>query len=348
MNTEISFLKMLTGMNNRILKLLGIFALAVTFTACKGQISQTPPVHLNQNMDDQPRMEAQEENPFFADKRSMRQPVEGTVARGFEKADVAYYEGVDESGDFITSNPIDLTKSFLYRGKERYEIYCTPCHGIGGSGDGIIMNFGYVPAPSFHQARIQDLPDGEIYSAIYNGVRTMPSYRTQIPVEDRWAIVAYVRALQASHNVNENEIQHYNTDVTALQNEYRKEQARLDSLAEVREQQAAEASENAPEPTAEMGEQLFAELTCQVCHSVDGSAGIGPSMQGIYNSEGDVVTEEGETITVTKDEEYLVESILNPFAKKPIEFENQIMSQIPVEDHEVEALIEYIKSLSNN
>ncbi|MEX0719376.1 MAG: c-type cytochrome [Balneolaceae bacterium] len=351
MNNEMSFLKMLKGMKaDRLLKYTCIFALGLTLSACKGRISDKPPIHINPNMDDQPRKEAQEENSFFEDGRSMRQPVEGTVARGFEKSDGAYYEGVDESGDFIASNPVDITRSFLYRGKERYEIFCSPCHGMSGAGDGIIMNYGYVPAPSFYDPRIQSLPDGEIYSAIHNGVRTMPSYRTQIPVEDRWAIVAYVNALQSTR-VSESEISEYDeANVDELKEEYQKELERLDSLAAAREAEQPEETEAGEEGTAsaELGEQLFVELTCQVCHSTDGSSGIGPSVQGMYNSEGEVITEEGETITVTKDEEYITESILNPMAKKPVDFENQIMSQIPVETQEVEALIEYIKTLSEN
>ena len=146
-------------------KIAGIFALGVSLSACQGQLSEKPPIHPNMNMDQQPRKEAQEVNNFFADGRSMRQPVEGTVARGFAKLDTEYYEGVDENGDFIEEIPVDLTRSFLYRGKERYEIFCTPCHGSTGAGNGIIMegNYGYVPAPSYHDQRVRDLSDGELY-----------------------------------------------------------------------------------------------------------------------------------------------------------------------------------------
>ncbi|MEX2605577.1 MAG: cytochrome c, partial [Gracilimonas sp.] len=188
-------------------KIAGIIAVGISLSACQGQISDKPAVHPNMNMDQQPRKEAQEQNNFFADGRAMRQPVEGTVARGFAKTDRALYEGVDENGDFIDTIPIDLTKSFLYRGQKRYEVFCTPCHGKSGAGDGIIMegNYGYVPAPSYHEPRVRQLSDGALYSAIYNGVRTMPSYATQIKVEDRWAIVAYIRALQESQNISEEE-----------------------------------------------------------------------------------------------------------------------------------------------
>lgn len=341
MTTNISF----PGMKIKgMFKLAGIFALGISLSACQGQLSDKSPVHPNMNMDQQPRKEALEENNFFADGRSMRQPVEGTVARGYNKTDRAYYAGVDENGDFIDYIPADLTKSFLYRGKDRYEIYCMPCHGKAGAGDGVIMegNYGYVPAPSYHDARIRGLADGALYSAIYDGVRTMPSYATQIAVEDRWAIVAYIRALQASQNVSEEEMQNYNVDLTAMQQEHLQKQSQRDSL-----EQAQEAEET-PEPTAELGKQLFEEKACSACHSTDGTTLIGPTLQGMYGSVGDVITQEGDTNTVTKDDEYITESIMNPDASKPVGFEDQVMSQLPIETHEIEALIEYIKTLSSN
>ncbi|MDR9417892.1 c-type cytochrome [Gracilimonas sp.] len=335
----------IAGMNFKgMLKIAGIFALGITFTGCQGQLSEKPPIHPNMNMDQQPRKEAQEVNNFFADGRSMRQPVEGTVARGLAKTDRAYYEGVDENGEFITEIPVDLTKSFLYRGKERYEIYCTPCHGQTGAGNGIIMEggYGYVPAPSYHDQRVRDLSDGELYSAIYNGVRTMPSYATQIPVEDRWAIVAYIRALQESQNISEEEIQEYDIDVAALQAEAVEEQARLDSLAAAREPQEA------PEATIEQGQEAVTANACGTCHSEDGSAGIGPTWAGLFGSEGEVITAEGETITVTKDADYIRESIVEPNAKKPVDYAQGVMASYSyLSDVEIESIILYIENLDN-
>ena len=328
-----------------LLKTAGLFAIGVSLTACQGQISEKPPVHPNMNMDQQLRYEAQEENNFFADGRAMRQPVEGTVARGFANTDAAYYEGVDENGDYIQNIPIDLTKSFLYRGKERYEIYCTPCHGQTGAGDGIIMegNYGYVPAPSFHDQRIQDLPDGALYSAIYNGVRTMPSYATQVKVEDRWAIVAYIRALQESQNISEEELAEYEVDIDALQAKASQAQAQADSVAAERE-----ADQETMEASVSMGADVIAANACGTCHSEDGSAGIGPTWQGLFGSEAQVVTAEGETITVTKDEDYMRESIVEPSAKKPVDYAQAVMASYSyLSDVEIESIVLYLKNLEN-
>lgn len=329
-----------------ILKMACLSGAALVFASCRGQISEKPPVHPNMNMDQQPRMEAQEVNKFFEDKRSMRQPVEGTIARGLLKSDVAYYEGTDANGEWIADIPVEVTKELLYRGQERYDVYCSVCHGGTGAGDGIIMtgNYGYVPAPTYHQDRLREAPDGEIYSAIYNGVRTMPSYATQIKVEDRWAIVAYIRALQVSQNVSEDEINQYDVDVNELQNEYKAEQERLASLAEAR------TPEKEPEASVQMGEQLVGQYACGTCHNEDGSdGGIGPTWKGILGTTTQGVNAEGETITITKDEDYIRESIINPSAKKMEGYENGVMAPFDyLSNTEIESLVLYIKSLSDN
>ncbi|MEP0007005.1 MAG: c-type cytochrome [Balneola sp.] len=329
-----------------ILKMACLSGAALVFASCRGQISEKPPVHPNMNMDQQPRMEAQEVNKFFEDKRSMRQPVEGTIARGLLKSDVAYYEGTDANGEWIADIPVEVTKELLYRGQDRYDVYCSVCHGGTGAGDGIIMtgNYGYVPAPTYHQDRLREAPDGEIYSAIYNGVRTMPSYATQIKVEDRWAIVAYIRALQASQNVSEDEINDYDVDVNELQNEYKAEQERLAALAEARK------PEKEPEASVQMGEQLVGQYACGTCHSADGSdGGIGPTWKGILGTTTQGVNAEGETITITKDEDYIRESIINPSAKKMEGYENGVMAPFDyLSNTEIESLVLYIKSLSDN
>lgn len=341
-NTQISF----PGMNFKgMFKIAGIFALGVSLSACQGQLSDKPPIHPNMNMDQQPRKEAQEVNNFFDDGRSMRQPVEGTVARGLAKTDRAYYEGVDEDGEFINSIPVDLTKSFLYRGKERYEIFCGPCHGQTGAGNGIIMegSYGYVPAPSYHEQRVRELSDGELYSAIYNGVRTMPSYATQIPVEDRWAIVAYIRALQESQNISEDELEEYDIDIASMQAKAAEEQAEADSIA------AARQPEEAPEPTVAMGQEAITANACGTCHNEDGSpGGIGPTWAGLFGSEGEVITADGETITVTKDEDYIRESIVEPNAAKPVDYAQGVMASYSyLSDVEIESIVLYLKNLEN-
>jgi mono/diheme cytochrome c family protein len=329
-----------------ILKMACLSGAALVFASCRGQISEKPPVHPNMNMDQQPRMEAQEVNKFFEDKRSMRQPVEGTIARGLLKSDVAYYEGTDANGEWIADIPVEVTKELLYRGQDRYDVYCSVCHGGTGAGDGIIMtgNYGYVPAPTYHQDRLREAPDGEIYSAIYNGVRTMPSYATQIKVEDRWAIVAYIRALQASQNVSEDEINDYDVDVNELQNEYKAEQERLAALAEARK------PEKEAEASVQMGEQLAGQYACGTCHSTDGSdGGIGPTWKGILGTTTQGVNADGEAITINKDEDYIRESIINPAAKKMEGYENGFMAPFDyLSTTEIESLVLYIKSLSDN
>lgn len=176
----------------------------IGLTGCRGQPSDKPPIHWNPNMDTQQKYKAQRESKFFQDKRSMRYPVEGTVARGQLKEDDAFYRGMQEDGTFVSTNPMTVDDSLLKRGGERFNIYCSPCHDKLGSGKGIVVTgittpYGLVKPPSFHEDRIRELPDGHFFNVITNGARTMLSYKYQIPDEkDRWAIVAYIRALQNS------------------------------------------------------------------------------------------------------------------------------------------------------
>ena len=178
---------------------LGALALA----GCRGMVSEAPPIHLNQNMDFQERFDPQEANPLFADTRAMRPPVAGTVARGFERTDDAFYRGAS-AGAYTPTSPVPLTEELLRRGQQRYNIYCSVCHGKAGDGRGIIMTgqYGYTPAPSYHDDRLRGTEDGYLYHVIANGVRSMPGYAQQITVADRWAIVAYIRALQRSQNAS--------------------------------------------------------------------------------------------------------------------------------------------------
>jgi len=166
---------------------------------CRGQKSTKPPIHLVPNMDNQQKFRAFGENPFFTDKRGMRSLVEGTVPRGYLQLDDAYYLGMLPDSQFV-DNPVELTMELLKRGQERFGIFCSVCHGLTGQGTGIVVKRGYTPAPSYTDERILSFKDGEIFNVISNGVRTMKGLGTQIPVDDRWAIVAYVRALQRSQN----------------------------------------------------------------------------------------------------------------------------------------------------
>ncbi len=182
----------------------GLLVAALLLGGCRGTESRRPPIHPNLNMDIQNRFDPQEANPLFADNAAMRKPPSGTVARGLLREDSRYYAGRTEEGEYVERMPVPVTRALLERGQERYEIFCTVCHGGAGDGNGIIMtgNYGYTPAPTYHSERLRDVTDGYIYDVITNGVRNMPGYAQQIPVADRWAIVAYVRALQRSQNAD--------------------------------------------------------------------------------------------------------------------------------------------------
>ena len=150
-----------------------------------------------QEMYDQPRYKPLGKSDFFADNRQARPPVEGTVARGMLRADSRLYAG-KEGNALVAVFPLPVTRQLLGRGQQRYNIYCAPCHDRTGAGNGMVVQRGYRQPPSFHIARLRDQPVGHFFDVISNGLGAMPDYAAQIPVEDRWAIVAYVRALQLS------------------------------------------------------------------------------------------------------------------------------------------------------
>jgi mono/diheme cytochrome c family protein len=168
--------------------------------------SPMPRIHLVQGMDNQPRYKSQQVNPLFADTREERPPVEGAVARGHLDEDDGLNKGLRDS-TWVESFPVPVTASLLQRGSDRFHIYCEPCHGMAGFGDGIVavradrlQEGTWVPPSSLHAANVLARPVGHLFNSITNGIRTMPSYGPQIPVSDRWAIVAYVRALQRSRH----------------------------------------------------------------------------------------------------------------------------------------------------
>lgn len=175
-------------------------SIVVHFGCTQGTPSENTPIHLNPNMDDQPKYEAMEESRFFLDKSSMRMPVEGTIARGKLNENTAYFYGKNADGSFVKKMPVQMTLPLLKRGQKRFEIYCTPCHGRTGTGQGIVIKKGFLAPQSYHIDRLRKIEDGYLFDVISNGIRNMPSYGYQVPVDDRWAIVAYVRALQRSQN----------------------------------------------------------------------------------------------------------------------------------------------------
>lgn len=151
-----------------------------------------------QDMHDQPKYKAQAKSDFFADARAGRPLVAGTVPRGFLRDDAAAYTG-REAGALVREFPFPVTAAVMARGRERYDIFCAPCHGRTGWGDGLIVRRGYRRPPAFHDDRLREMAVGHFFSVITNGFGAMPDYAQQIPPEDRWAIVAYLRALQRSH-----------------------------------------------------------------------------------------------------------------------------------------------------
>ena len=176
-------------------------------------------IHLIQNMDNQPKYKAQQPNTIFKDERSMRQPVPGTVARSQMIGDTHYFLGTLD-GAYATTFPDEITvdMDLLERGQERYGIYCLPCHGATGVGDGAVHNRAmqllnltpaenngttWVQPKNLHEESIAEQPLGQIYYTISNGKNNMAGYAAQIPVEDRWAIVSYVKALQVSGNAGD-------------------------------------------------------------------------------------------------------------------------------------------------
>ena len=169
-----------------------IFFVALT-TACR------------QDMHDQPRFEPLEKNAFFVDQRASRPLVAGTVARGQLRIDEHFYEG-KVNGELVNTFPFPITREVLERGRERYNIFCTPCHDQSGSGHGMIVERGFRPPPSLHIDRLRAMPVGHFYDVITNGLGAMYSYAERIHPKDRWAIVAYIKTLQLSQNMNVNEL----------------------------------------------------------------------------------------------------------------------------------------------
>ena len=187
--------------------LLGALVLTsvVSLAGCtRGCPSSRPAVHLNPSMDDQPKVMAQQASTFFYDGASMRQPVPGTLAIGELKEDVAFHTGKGADGSFVATNPVPVNDAVIERGRQRSAIYCQPCHDARGDGKGILFQRGNVPTASFHQEKILNYPDGQLFDVITNGTGLMAGYRWPIPPADRWAIVAYVRDLQRQRSASAN------------------------------------------------------------------------------------------------------------------------------------------------
>lgn len=216
-----------------ILLLTLLVILVVSVAGLRGCKTKRPPIEIFPDMVRQPKVKAQSPSGFFADGRGSREPVPGTVPAGYEeprgnqskkhaKEDGAVmggsYEVVLFSGKENYANtgkvgtnwgnglPFPVTMATLERGRERYQIQCAVCHGATGAGNGIATKYGLVGVANLHQQRLRDMTDGEIYNTIANGKNTMLGYGGVIQVPDRWAIVAYLRALQRSQNATLNDV----------------------------------------------------------------------------------------------------------------------------------------------
>ena len=177
------------------------------------------------DMQDQPKIKPLRGTTFFTDRLGSRQPIEGTVARGNLRSDTEFFTGKKAGSrvattpqqqiagtqanapagaqantfpDDVDTFPLPITKEVVERGRQRYEIFCSACHGLTGNGDGMIVRRGFRRAASFNDDRLRQAPVGHFFDAITNGWGAMPSYAAQIPVQDRWAIISYIRALQIS------------------------------------------------------------------------------------------------------------------------------------------------------
>jgi mono/diheme cytochrome c family protein len=206
----------------RIFLAIYVFAIvaAVSILGFRGSTSTKPPLEVFPDMDRQPRYKPQAENEFFTDGRNDRPVPAGTVARGsfFEYAEVfsaefederlddtVFHDGKNLDGTLIAKIPLEPTYELIEQGRERYEIFCTACHGAAGDGNGVTKPSG-VLAASYHDDRLRGETDGHIYDVIMNGKGLMKPLRDRISPEEGWAIVLYVRALQFSQNANADEL----------------------------------------------------------------------------------------------------------------------------------------------
>lgn len=318
------------------MKLRVALTLVLSFAGCRGGESESPPVHLIHNMDTQEKGKAyrKDTSGVFANGRLMQHPVEGTVALGQLDEDGLFELGIDpdpltadggHSGkpDYTFKFPqqvmltdAGIDEAFVTHGKLRYDIYCTPCHGATGNGQGLIAQKAFdgglrleVPPRDLTGAAAKDLPIGKIYAAIKLGVNdgNMASYATQIPTVDRWAISAYVRRLQG----------------VGFDGKPPEPPPAMDKVS------------------VALGGFLYKNRGCNACHSLDGSKIIGPSWLGLAGR-----SEETNAGTITADDAYLKESMIDPKAKLVAGYGPVMPLPSPaLNDIELDSLILFIKSL---
>jgi len=311
-----------------------VLLLALLVAACRGGESEDPPVHLIHNMDTQEKGKAyrKDDTGLFPNGRWMQVPPEGTVARGQLNDDPMYDDGDDpdpmtaDGGRLGRKEPTfkfppqvqlsdgGIDEAFVTRGQLRYNIYCAPCHGVTGQGNGPLAQKAFdgqprltVPPRDLLSQAAKDLPVGKIYQAMKLGVNNgnMASYATQVPVHDRWAITAYIRRLQGIG---------------------------FDGKP--------------PEPPPDekvvsvaLGRYYYKARGCNACHSLDGTKVVGPSWKGIWGK-----TEKTSAGDVVVDEAYIRESILDPKAKVLDGFQPVMPIPSPaIDDVGIQSLVLFIK-----
>lgn len=183
-----------------VLSLLLLGVAVISIAGFRGDKSRRAPIEIFPDMVRQARLRPQAQNNFFPDHISSQLPVAGTIARGTPYEDTPVNTGrVAGTTNFIDVIPVPVTETLLVRGRDRYQINCTPCHGALGDGKGIITKYGLIPAGNFHDKRLIEMPDGQIFDTITHGkAPNMGAYGANVTVSDRWAIVAYIHALQRS------------------------------------------------------------------------------------------------------------------------------------------------------
>lgn len=190
----------------RTAQLLLVVAASAMLGACSNFTSRQPPIWVWFDMKKQDKYKPQMSSAFFSDGRASRRPVEGTMAQEMYRADEAYATGVAADNTYVAKNPEPLTKEVLRQGQTKFNVYCSPCHDRTGSGRGVVpLKATWVPG-NLHDERIVNYVDGELFHVISMGRRSMSGYRFQIAEKDRWAIVAYVRALQRSWRGSMNDV----------------------------------------------------------------------------------------------------------------------------------------------
>ena len=191
---------------SRALHWLAVSCACVVLIGCRGQTTTEPPIVPVRNMNEQPRYDSQSTAIYFTDHRTMRPEVPHSVPRE-APVDPVVDTGLEDDFSYARSIPESVVEGFggmgalVDRGQTRFDVFCVPCHGGLGDGEGLVPQISGVPTiapPTFHDDRLRHMPDGQLYATIRNGIRNMPAYAHNVPVRDRWAIVGYVRALQLS------------------------------------------------------------------------------------------------------------------------------------------------------